>query len=317
MKELRAKFESEFEKNPAISASTITVAIVIVLVFAKSIALAYSGSAAVLSALIDSLEDIALSLMTLFAVRLSHKPADEDHRSGHGKVEGLTALLQGGALIGGASFLVLESVGRLISPVPITNHLFTMFLMGISVMLCVVISIVQKLAVKKTGSLAIEADSAHYSSDIAINGAVFVVVTADYFGFGGRWLDPLCAMGVAALMVLTAKTIAGKSVSMLMDRELPDNIRSKLIAMIRSHPEVLGLHDLRATQSGSKYMIFFDIELDPSMLLWSAHEISRSIETTILQEFPNAEIMIHIDPYGDPDDSRHHKTEGSKEGQAA
>ncbi|HNQ91381.1 MAG TPA: cation diffusion facilitator family transporter [Alphaproteobacteria bacterium] len=299
------KIRSEFEKNPALSSSTVTVAIVIVLVFAKSVALAYSGSAAVLSALMDSLGDVGLSVMTLFAVRLSMKPADEDHRFGHGKIEGITALLQSAVLVGGASFLLLEAMGRLIHPQPITYHVFTMFLMGLSVLLSALITAVQKMAVRKSGSLAVEADSAHYSSDIAINGAVFLVVAADYAGWAAGWLDPLCALVVAGLMVRAARTIAYKSFSMLMDRELPDNIRSKLTAMIRSHPEVLGLHDLRTTQSGSRYMISFDIELDPSMLLWSAHEIARAVEQTILDEFPNAEIMIHIDPFGDTDDSRH------------
>lgn len=306
------KLRLEFEKNPALSSSTVTVAIVIVLVFAKSVALAYSGSAAVLSALIDSLGDVGLSIMTLLAVRLSMKPADEDHRFGHGKIEGIAALLQSAVLVGGASFLLLESMGRLIHPQPITHHVFTMFLMALSVLLSGLIAAVQKMAVSKSGSLAVEADSAHYSSDIAINGAVFLVVAADYAGWTAPWFDPLCALIVAGLMVRAARTIAYKSFSMLMDRELPDNIRSKLTAMIRSHPEVLGLHDLRTTQSGSKYMISFDIELDPSMLLWSAHEISRAIEKTILNEFSNAEVMIHIDPLGDTDDSRHHhKKEGA------
>lgn len=292
-------------ENQALSASAITVATVIVLVFAKSVALAYSGSAAVLSALMDSLSDIGLSVMTLLAIRWSMKPADEDHRYGHGKVEAIAALLQAAVLLGGGSFLLMEALNRFLHPSPINNHVFTLFLMGFSVLLSGIISVIQRITVKKTGSLALEADSMHYSSDIAINGAVFLVVLIDYIGWAAPWVDPLCALVVAGLMARSSLNIAQKSFGMLMDKELDESIRSRLIAIIRSHPEVMGLHDLRTGQSGSKYLISFDIELDPSMLLWSAHEITRIVEKAILQEFPQSEIMIHVDPYGDTEDSRH------------
>lgn len=303
------KLKTKFENHPGITGSAITIAAVIVMVFAKAIATAYSGSAAVLSALIDSLSDIGLSVMTLIAISWSLKPADDDHRFGHGKIEGIAALLQAAFLVGGGSFLLLESLDRFIHPQPITNHLFTIMLMAVSVILSGVISAIQKLGAKKSGSLAQEADSLHYSSDIIINGAVLIVVLVDYLGWVAPWLDPLCALGVAGIMANAAFKIAEKSFAMLMDKELPGDKRSRIIAIIKSHPEVLGLHDLRTTQSGTKYMISFDIELDPSMLLWSAHEITRVIENAILIEFENAEIMIHVDPYGDKQDSRHKNTD--------
>ncbi len=303
---MRDAIKSFVGHSPALSSSAITIAIVIALVFAKSVAVAYSGSAAVLSSLIDSLSDIGLSLMTLIAVRWSLKPADEDHRFGHGKIEGISALLQAAFLIGGGSFLLLEAFGRFLNPSPIHNHVFTLFLMGLSVLLSFMIALVQKIGARKSGSLAIEADALHYASDVAINGAVFLVVLVDYMGWAANWLDPLCALLVAGLMGRAALQIAEKSFAMLMDKELPEETRSRIIAIIRSHPEVLGMHDLRTTQSGVKFIISFDIELDPSILLWSAHEVSRSIENTILAEFEMAEIMIHIDPYGDTEDSRHH-----------
>ncbi len=304
---MRDAIKSFVGQSLALSSSAVTVAIVIVLVFAKTVAVAYSGSAAVLSSLIDSLSDVGLSLMTLIAVRWSLKPADDDHRYGHGKVEGIAALLQAAFLIGGGSFLLLEALGRFLNPSSIHNHIFTLFLMGLSILLSILIAFVQKKGAKESGSLAIEADALHYSSDVAINATVFAVVLIDYLGWAASWVDPLCALFVAGIMARAAMAIAEKSFAMLMDKELPQEMRSRLIAIIRSHPEVLGLHDLRTTQSGTKYMIAFDIELDPSILLWSAHEITRSVEKAILAEFEGAEIMIHVDPYGDTEDSRHQR----------
>lgn len=286
-------------------ASTVTVATVIVLVFAKSIAYVFSGSAAVLSSLIDSLSDVGLSLMTLFAIRLSHKPADDNHRHGHGKIEGVSALMQAAFLLGGATFLVFESVGRFLNPQPIEAHLFTLMLMGFSTILSIVMVAVQKYSLRKNKSLALEADHAHYSADIWINLATILVVGLDYMQVMPVWIDTACALAVAGIMGRAAYGIGLKAVHVLMDAELPEEMRNKILQIIRGHGEVVGVHDLRTHESGKKIFISFDMEVDPNMLLWSAHEIARTVEHDLLKEFPTAEILIHLDPAGDTADTRH------------
>ena len=123
---MKKHIQTQFAKNPAKTSSTITVLLVAILVIIKSVAVYVSGSAAVLSALIDSLSDIGLSLMTLISVQWAMKPADEDHRHGHGKVEGIAALIQATMLAGGGMVLVLESFGRFVHPVDMTGHIFTL-----------------------------------------------------------------------------------------------------------------------------------------------------------------------------------------------
>lgn len=296
---------SKFTENPAKTSSTITVILVLLLVVIKSIAVYISGSAAVLSALIDSLSDIGLSLMTLISVQWAMKPADDDHRHGHGKVEGIAALIQAVMLAGGGMFLVMEAFGRFIHPVEMTDHVLTMLFMGASVVLSMAIAKVQKAGAHHSESLAVEADSLHYSADVLINGSVLIVVFADYTGLLGHWLDPLSAIGVAGIMARTAYQIVLNAFGMLLDQELPAEIRDQIIAKIRSHPSVLGLHDLRTSKSGTKNLISFDIELSDELSLCAAHDISREVEASLLLDFPNSEIMIHIDPAGDILDSRH------------
>ena len=67
----------------------------------------------------------------------------------------------------------------------------------------------------------------------------------------------------------------------------------------------MGSHDLRTGKSGMRVAISFDIEVDPEIKLREAHAISRRVEQALLDTFPNADIMIHIDPHGDIEDSRH------------
>lgn len=313
---MKQRIQNHFKLNPAATTSMITVAMVIILVLAKSLALWASGSAAVLSALIDSLSDVGLSIMTLVAVRWSAKPADDNHRHGHGKVEGIAALIQASMLLGGGVFLLLEAFGRFFEPVHMEQHIFTLFLMGFAVIISFFIAKVQNMGARASGSLAVEADSLHYSSDIFINGAVFLVVMVDYAGLIGSWIDPLCAIGVAGIMARAAYQVSQKAFGMLLDEELPETMRNRIIAKIKSHPEVLGFHDLRTTQSGMKQHISFDIEADPDLSLQEAHKIARSLEDLLLEDFPKAEVMIHIDPAGDTMDSRHRHHHGHIEGAA-
>lgn len=291
-------------------ASTMTVATVIVLVFAKAVAYVFSDSAAVLASLVDSLTDIGLSVMTFMAIRLSHKPADENHRHGHGKIEAVSALMQSAFLLGGATFLAFEGFDRLLKPPEISQHLFTLTLMGFATLLSAAMVAVQRHSLKKHKSIALEADHAHYSADVWINLSTMVVVFLSYQHILMAWMDTACAFVIAALMIRTAREIGLKALHVLMDAELSEEVRNRILTVIRDTPDVLGVHDLRTFESGKKIFISFDMEVDPNILLWSAHEIARSVEHNILKVFPNAEILIHLDPEGDTEDTRHNLTEG-------
>lgn len=288
-----------------LTGSAITVGLVIVLVFAKTVGYVFSGSSAVLASLVDSITDVALSMMTFFAIRLSLKPADEDHRQGHGKVEGVSALLQAAFLGGSGAFLVLEATNKFLRPQPVEDHLFAIAMMLVAIVMSVVLVVLLKRSLKKMPSMALEADYAHYSSDVLLNGMVMVTLFISFKGWAPPWIDPLCSIAVAGIIIRTALSIGLKALDMLMDRELPEAQRERMAEIILAHSEVIGYHDLRTNQSGMKIFISFDLELDHNLLLWSAHEIARDIENDLLREFPNADIMIHIDPHGDTEDSRH------------
>ncbi len=118
-------------------------------------------------------------------------------------------------------------------------------------------------------------------------------------------VDPAFAVLVAFYLALTVRRIAGKAVDMLLDRELSGDARERITKKVLSHKYVMGMHDLRTSKSGMKIFISFDIELDPSLLLYNAHEIVREVEFELLIDFPNAEILIHADPHGDTYDTRH------------
>ena len=292
--------------NPryALLASFWAVGTVSILIIIKTYAYYVSNSAAMLGTLTDSVVDAAVSLMLLFAVRLSLKPADEQHRHGHGKVEGIAALLQGAFMGGAGIFLGFEAFDRFLNPAVLTHHKMAIIVAAIAIVMSLAVVAVQKFVLARAPSLAIEADHAHYKADIFLNGGVIIALLVDYYG-GSGWLDPAFAFLIAAYFLLTAWTITHKSIDMLMDKEMPDKIRNHIEEIVNEYDAVHGMHDLRTRLSGMNMHISFDVELDPKMSLKAAHDVVRRLDHAILKHYPTAEIIIHMDPIGDTEDPRH------------
>lgn len=274
------------------------------LLVAKLVAYLLTGSAAVLSSLVDSGVDTTVSVMTFIALRYSLMPADEDHRFGHGKIEGVSALVQAALIASGAVFLFLAGADRLIHPQPIEATAVGVGVMVLSIILSLVLVKLQSWSVAHHGSLAVEADRGHYATDALSNLAtVAVLLVAPLAGWG--WLDPLFALLMGGLMVKVAWDIGHKATAMLLDREVEAAIKAEVEAIIRDDPAVAGLHDLRVTRNGMRFLIWFDLELDGDLTLKHAHDIAAAAEDRLVARHPNAEVMIHKDPAGAPA-GRHH-----------
>jgi len=301
----------KIDSRYALFASFWALGTVAILICIKGYAYWYSGSAAILATLTDSLTDAAMTLAMLMALKYSLRPADRSHRHGHGKMEGIGALFQASCLIAAALFLVFEGLQRFAKPQDITHHMLGVWVALIAMVLSIVLVLVQKYCLSKAPSLAVESDQAHYSTDIALNGSVIAALLISYNN-GPVWVDPACAILVAAYYAYAARKIALKATDMLTDRELPEAVRTRIKDIIKRHPDILGFHDLRTRKSGMVIHISFDVEIDPNLPLRAAHDISRALEIDIITDFPYAEIIIHKDPYGDTHDTRHTHNVGER-----
>lgn len=295
---------SPLQNKYAVYAAIASVSTVIILILIKAVAYWYSNSTSVLASLIDSLVDCGISIMTLFAVQYSIKPPDHEHRYGHGKIEGVMALLQSVFIGAAAILLVVESLSRFSKPPEIENYTLVFVVMSVSVVLSIVLVMIQKYTLRMAPSLAIKADQAHYSMDVVTNIGVICVLVALLNG-APVWIDSVFAIAMAIYISFTVKAIFQDGLDMLLDRELPQDTRDKIITIIKAHNDVMGMHDLRTRKSGMKIIIAFDLEVDADLSLQSAHDIARDIEVNLFQEFPNAEIFIHVDPHNDTEDTRH------------
>lgn len=266
------------------------------LILLKIVAWQVTDSVALLSSLVDSLLDAAASVMTLLAVRQSLIPADADHRFGHGKIESLSALAQAGLVAGSGLFLIVEAISRLITPQRPEHGIWGISVMLVSIVATLGLTTFQRQVVRQTGSIAIGADALHYLSDLLMNAAVILaLVLAIYLGW--TLADPIIALGIAAILLHSAWKIARSSLDILMDRELPDAERERILDRVRTHSEVLGVHDLKTRSSGQQTFIQLHLEIDGSMTLYRAHAIADTIEAELQTLFPGAEVLIHQDPH--------------------
>ncbi len=279
------------------AATYASVTVATILIVAKLVAWVMTGSVSLLSTLVDSILDVLASLVNMYAVRQALTPADADHRFGHGKAEPLAGLAQS-AFIGGSSlFLLFQAGERLINPKEIGNSDVGFIVMGLSVVLTLVLIIFQRYVINKTDSVAIRADSLHYQSDLFVNvgvaASIYLTVTMNW-----AFIDSIFAIVIALFIVKGAWEIAGQSLNLLMDRELPDEDRAKIKEIILSRPGVRGMHDLRTRSSGPDSFIQAHIEMDPTINLRVAHEIADDVMYAIQDAFPKAEVLIHQDPDG-------------------
>ena len=271
-----------------------SIGVALVLIIAKLIAWALSDSVSMLATLIDSTLDALASLLNLLAVRHALTPADREHRFGHGKAEALAGLGQAAFIGGSAVFLLLEAGRRFVNPVPIESYGLGVAVMVFSIVLTLGLLGFQRRVIRATDSLAIGADSLHYRTDLLVNGSVIAALVLSSVGWVG--FDPLFAVAIALYIIYSAWEIVRQALDHLMDRELPDEEREQIKAIACRHRKVRGIHDLRSRRSGIDTFIQLHLELDDELGLLQAHEISDEVEARLLEVYPAAEIIIHIDP---------------------
>ncbi len=272
-----------------------SVATALTLILAKSGAWFLTGSLAILASLVDSIMDMAASVINLIAINYSLKRPDKEHKFGYGKAEPLAGLIQASFIAGSAFFLIFQAIERLSSPKPVHDIGSGIWVILFAIGLTSVLILFQRIVIHHTGSTAIKADSLHYTTDILTNAATLVALFLVNRGY--QAIDSIFALAIAAYILYSARTIAIEAMQLLLDRELPLEIRKKILEIATSPPEVLGVHDLRTRQSGQIKLIQLHLELSAQMKLQDAHHLAKKVEHHIHAYLPDADIIIHQDPH--------------------
>lgn len=275
----------------------LSVATAAVLVAIKLAAWLASGSVALLASLADSGLDLIASLVTFFAVRYAVAPPDAEHRFGHGKAEAFASLVQAGLVFASAALIAREAVVDFIAPARIEAEGWAVGVMIVSTLLTGLLIAAQTRALRRISSVAVTGDRAHYASDLASN-LVALVGIAGAVWLGLERLDALAALVVAGLLLAAAVNVFREAAGQLMDRELPDQARQRILQLMTEDPRITGVHQLRTRASGPYVHMQMHVDLDPEVSLETAHEVVVAAEKRVIAAFPSADIIIHADPRG-------------------
>ncbi len=275
-------------------ATSAALATAMLLALSKAVAWWLSGSVSLLAGLTDSLLDGAASLLNLLAVHYSLRPADDDHRYGHGKAEALAGLGQAAFICVSAILVGVQGVDRLLHPQPLGAQGVGIAVMVFSLVMTALLLSYQRHVVKVTGSTAIRADSLHYRSDLLLNASILLALVLA--GFGWERLDALFGMGIAFYILWSAVSIVREAGAVLMDTELSPEISEHMQQLVRDIPGVHGCHDFRTRISGTRWFVQLHLELPGELPLSHAHDLCVAAEEAISSRYPQAEVLVHADP---------------------
>ncbi|HZZ61426.1 MAG TPA: cation diffusion facilitator family transporter [Roseiarcus sp.] len=276
----------------------ITLIVAVLLVIAKLAGWLITGSMALLASAIDSLVDTGASVVTLLGVHYSQQPPDREHRFGHGKGEAVAAFTQASFLAGAAFVVAFQSVERLVFPVPLDSLEAGFVLIGGSLVTACGLAAMQTWVVRKTGSIAIAADRAHYLADIALNAVVLIALgVVQWTG----WIraDPAFAFVISGYMLWSANAIVREALEQLLDQELPSEDRRRIKVVVRACPGVRDIHDLRTRFSGDRTFVEYHLEVDPGLTVDIGHAIGDATEVAVQNLLPGTvEATAHVEPHG-------------------
>jgi len=277
--------------------TTLSVATAAILIVVKAAAWMASGSVALLASLADSGLDLVASLITFYAVRYAAVPPDAEHRFGHGKAEAFSSLVQGGLVFASAALVGQEAISHILSPEPVRAGGWALGVMGLSMVMTLALIQAQTAVLRKTSSVAVSGDRAHYAADLAGNAAAIIGIAAASF-LKLPVLDAVAGLLVALWLLWGAIGVFREASRQLMDHELPDEDRDRIKALMLADPGVRDVHQLRTRASGPYIHIQMHADLDPDLSLEAAHQIMVAAENRVLEAFPSADIIIHPDPRG-------------------
>jgi cation diffusion facilitator family transporter len=262
---------------------------------AKTVVGLLTGSLAILSEAAHSLLDLAATVMTYFAVRISGKPADEEHHYGHGKVESVTALAETGLLFLLAAVVTWEAVQRLFGAHPhvVEATLAAFAVIAISVGVDFWRARVLYRVAEETSSHALEADALHFGSDMWSSLAVLVGLGGVALGYS--WADAVAAVVVAVFICIAGWRLGRRTIDTLTDTA-PAGAATRIAAIARGVPGVVGVERVRTRPAGAVLFVDLDVAVSRTLPLDRVSALKERIVREVGAEMPGAELAVTTEP---------------------
>lgn len=254
-------------------------------------------SDAMIADAIESTTDVFASLLVLFGLNYSSKPADENHPYGHGKAEALVTFAVVGFLLISATIIAVESIRNLQQPQE-KPEVFTLYVLGVIILIKEFSYRYVKQKSIETKSSSLHADAWHHRSDAISSVMAFIGISiALFFGKGYEKADDWAALLASVFIVYNAFLIFRPALGEIMDEHLHDD----LIVLIRKEATkvegVLDTEKCLVRKTGMVYIVDLHVEVDGKLSVFEGHEISHRLKDFLMVQLPEiADVLIHIEP---------------------
>ena len=282
-------------------AGYLSLIIAIILLIVKSTAFLITGSAAILSDALESVLHIIPTMVVIFSLRLTSKPADSKHHYGHGKIEYISAGIEATAIFAAAIAIIYESIQRFSHHEIIPNLQGGFWLLVLALVVNFFLARYLIAQGIRTHSLILESNGRHILTDVWTSagvavGLIIVMATKTYI------LDPIIAMLVALQIIVTAVRLYRRSFSGIMDESLEkDDLVIRTALDNHLIKTICSYHRLRHRRSGSTIIIDFHVRYPKHYALDYTHELVTDLEKEIAEHFENVVVISHIEPCEDSD----------------
>ena len=259
------------------------------------------GSLALISEALHSSVDVVATIITWLVVRVSDKPADDEHHYGHGKFESLSALGVIAILYVLAGGILVESWSRLTegTPPPVISAIpFVVLLVDIAVNFWRARALHR--AARDTKSQALAADALHFASDVL--GSIAVIIGLVLTALGYRWGDAAAAIAVAVMISILGLRLGRSTIETLLDRA-PEGAAEKAIAAIRSVSGVVGVDRLRVRMVGPTHFIDAIAEVPRTFPIDRVEEIKRKAQEAVTKSLGDADLTFTAVPVAHDNES--------------
>jgi len=283
------------EGSKKLKAASFSIYVNIFLIILKLIVSIMTNSLAILAELFHSLFDMLASVFAYLGIKKAEEPADKTHHFGHEKVENISSLAQTLLIVITSIFIIYEAIKRIYHPQKIETGYLGIIVMLITIAVDFFISKYLHKASSDHGSVALEADAYHFTTDLW--GAISVLVGLFFVYMGFPIFDSIAAIIVALIMLYISYKLGMKAMHALTDGCPDDLIMEKISHTIKNTKGVLSFHKLRVRHAGSKLLVNMDIQVDKKMTIKKAHDVSHRVKERLKKEIRQIkDVTIHIEP---------------------
>jgi cation diffusion facilitator family transporter len=272
----------------------------ILTILLKGTAYFLTGSVGLLSDALESTINLAAAVVALVALHTVQRPPDDEFAFGYSKVEYFAGGFEGGMIALAAVGIVISAVPRLLNPTPLEQIGLGLAVSALASVINLAVALILMRAARRANSITLEADARHLMTDVWTTGGVLVGIALVWLT-GFTRLDPLIALLVAANIVVTGYRLMARSLRGLMDAAIPAEDIARVKRILGEYQQQgVGFHALRSRQAAARKFLVVHLLVPGEWSIRQGHALADRFENDVRAALPNANIVTHIEPAGDP-----------------